>query len=89
MYGNCFTFAIYDFLKNGGELCIEFWPGYRAPHFSVQRNEKRYDFEIVRMILAEFWYDGDMRVSEAKTLDHYKCKRYLLATKRVHHKTGA
>lgn len=79
MYGNCLTFAIYDFIKNGGELCIEFWPRYRAPHFSVQRNGKRYDLEIVRMILKEFWYDGDIRSTSIESLNKFKCKRLLIA----------
>lgn len=78
MYGNCLTFAVYDFIKNGGELCIELWPSYRAPHFSVQRGDKRYDLEIITMLLKEFWYDGDPRVTQAKDMDNYKCKRFII-----------
>jgi len=83
MIGNCFTYAISDFFKNGGSLYIVFIKGARAPHFEVERNGKVYDLEIVVMILKEFWYDGDPRVSDAEVGIRLKHKRYKLATRRV------
>lgn len=78
MYGNCLIFAIFDFIKNGGSFCIEFWPNYRLPHFSIQRKNKRYDFEIINMILDEIWYFGKCRITDPITLDNCNLKRYRL-----------
>jgi hypothetical protein len=83
MYGNCLTFAIYDFIKNGGELCISFHKHHRFPHFTVQRDEKVYDLEIVTMILKELWYDGDIRVSSTESYNRIQCKRFRLAKRRI------
>lgn len=82
MYGNCLTFAIYDFIKNGGELCISFSKWQRVPHFAVQRRDKVYDLEIVRMILKEFWYDGDVRIRNAESYNQSKCKRFMVLRRR-------
>jgi len=83
MYGNCLTFAIYDFIKNGGDLCISFHKGHRFPHFTVQRNDKIYDLEIVVMKLKELWYDGDVRVQDAEVYDRIDCRRFLLLRRRL------
>jgi len=83
MIGNCLTYAISDFFKNGGSLYIVFIKGHRAPHFEVQRGKFVYDLEIIRMILQEFWYDGDPRVTKLRVILHLKHKRFKLATRRV------
>lgn len=83
MYGNCLTFAIYDFFKHGGELVISFPKCQRVPHFAVQRDGKVYDLEIVTMILKEFWYWGDSRISNAESLNHFQCKRFGIAKRRI------
>ncbi len=82
MYGNCLTFAIYDFIKNGGELVISFSEWQRFPHFAVQRNNKVYDLEIVTMILKELWYDGESRIRDAELYNHVPCKRFMLLSRR-------
>lgn len=79
MIGNCFIFAIQDFIKNGGELVVSFSKWQRVPHFAVQRNDKVYDLEIVTMILREFWYDGDIRIRDAESYDHVECRRFGIA----------
>lgn len=78
MYGNCLTFAIYDFIKNGGEFCIEFWRKSKIPHFSVQRGGSVYDFEILWFIFNIIWYKGQRRITPANKLNDYDCKRYLV-----------
>ena len=83
MHGNCLTFAICDFIRNGGELCVSFSKGQRVPHFAVQRDGKVYDLEIVRMILKEFWYDGWIRVRPAGSYDRIQCKRFRLAKRHI------
>ena len=83
MIGNCLTFAIYDFFKNGGELYMVLIKGYRAPHFEVHRNGEVHDLEIVRMILKEFWYDGEPRVSSEKVGNRIKSVQYRLLKRRV------
>ena len=81
--GNCLTFAIKDFIKNGGILCMELWPKHRVPHFSVQRGLFRYDFDIVTMILKEFWYWGESRITPVEIMDNKPCKRFRIAKRHI------
>ena len=83
MYGNCLTFALHDFFTNGGELVISFYHKQWIPHFAVQRDEKVYDLEIVRMFLYVFFYDGDPRIRNAEAYNHVRCKRYLVASRKI------
>ena len=76
MYGNCLSFAIYDLIKNGGQLIMSFSKYQRLPHFSVQRNGNVYDLEIITMLLKEFFYYGEIRITPVNYYDHIKCKRY-------------
>ena len=83
MYGNCLTFAIYDFIKNGGELIISFSKGQRVPHFAVQRDAKVYDLEIVTMLLKEFWYYGEIRERSAESFKYFNHRRFRLARRHI------
>lgn len=83
MIGNCLTFAIYDFIKNGGELVMSFSKWQRFPHFAVQRNNKVYDLEIVTMLLKELWYYGEMRITNSSAYDHIQCTRFLIAKRQI------
>jgi hypothetical protein len=82
MIGNCLSFAICDFIKNGGELMVSFSRYQHFPHFSVQRNEKVYDLEIIKMYLYVFLYLGESRQRSATSFDYVKCKRYVIAKTR-------
>ena len=83
MYGNCLTFAVYDFIKNGGELYISFHKKCRFPHFTVQRDDKVYDLEIVIMILKELWYYGEIRARSVGSFNRSTYKRFLLAKRHI------
>ena len=83
MIGNCITFAIYDFFKNGGELIMSFHPRHRFPHFAVQRFGIVYSLHIDRMILCELWYKGYVSQVESSLYDSLKCKRFIIASRRV------
>ena len=76
MYGNCLTFAIFDFIKNGGLLCIEFWDGRYIPHFSVQRGDTVCDLKIMRFIFNILWYEGEERITASHELEAFDCRRY-------------
>lgn len=76
--GNCLTFALYDFLLNGGSFCIEFWNNTRIPHFSVQRNDFVYDFRIETFIIKHYWYYGELRITPVKQFHEFNCRRFLL-----------
>jgi len=83
MYGNCLIFAIPDWVKKGGELYIEFWKDCNFPHFTVQRNEKVFDFGGGNMtLLKAFLFDGKKREFEIETYKRFPCKRVLLMKRR-------
>jgi hypothetical protein len=79
MYGNCLTFAIGDFIENGGEFIVSFSKRQWFPHFAVQRGGKVHDFEIVKMILYVFLYNGEPRITNAEYYDHVSCRRFRIA----------
>lgn len=81
--GNCFTFALYDWCRYGGDLCIEFWNKTRVPHFSVQRSENIYDLKIVTFIVKYFWYWGEPRITSVGEYKHFDCRRFLISRRRI------
>lgn len=87
MWGNCLIFAIPDFVKNGGELYIEFWEGFRFPkliHFTVQRNGVVYDFGNGKEALFKnLWFDGEKRWFYVEKYKRFPCKRKLIAKRRI------
>jgi hypothetical protein len=84
MYGNCLTFAIYDFIKNGGDLIISFSRYNWFPHFVVQRNNKVYDLEIIKMFLYIFFYYGELRITNAEYFKHLKYyKKFKIMRRRA------
>ena len=76
--GNCFTFAFFDFLKNGGELYIEFWGKRIIPHFSVKRGNYIHDLEVVSFICYIILYLGEVRVRHIDTFEDCNFRRFLL-----------
>lgn len=81
--GNCFTFAVFDFLKNGGELYIEFWDKRIIPHFSVKRADYIYDLELINFIWDIVLYLGEKRVRhiDNTVFKDYEFKRFLIIKK--------
>lgn len=81
--GNCFTFAVFDFLKNGGELCIEFWDKRIIPHFSVKRVDYIYDLELINFIWGIVLYLGEKRVRhiDNRVFKDHEFKRFLIIKK--------
>ena len=81
--GNCLLFAISDFLRNGGELYIEFWRKFtnlKHIHFTVQRNGLVFDYvESNRSGRKQLWFIGEKRIFQAETYKRLSsCKRICL-----------
>ena len=87
---NCFIYAVQDFIKNGGSLCLEYDIRRNRPriHFVVKRSGFVYDFSDppdrnIRKKRFSFVFYGEERVFQCNLYSSFRRNSIQLMKRRV------